>query len=268
MGVVSEIIPCFARRRVFGYTFMAYSILAIAVIGFLVWGHHMFVSGQSVYASIVFSILSFIVAVPSAIKVFNWTATLHKGYITFDAPMLYALGFIGLFTIGGLTGLILAALGARRTRSRHLFRRRALPLRHGRRHGHGLSAVACIIGGRRSRARCIPEAWARAAAVMMFCRIQFDIFSSVHTGLLRHAAALSFISGGFSNPQCIVFGGRLVVGARLPAAGRLLACIAALRDCGGQQSLESQRARMANHFASAEGQLCAAAGHPRSVCLP
>jgi cytochrome c oxidase subunit 1 len=110
MGVASEIIPCFARRPVFGYRFMTYAILAIAVIGFLVWGHHMFVSGQSVYAGLVFSLLSFMVAIPSAIKVFNWTATLYKGRISFSAPMLYALGFVGLFTIGGLTGLFLAAL--------------------------------------------------------------------------------------------------------------------------------------------------------------
>ncbi|HJV50933.1 MAG TPA: cbb3-type cytochrome c oxidase subunit I, partial [Noviherbaspirillum sp.] len=110
MGVASEIIPCFARKHVFGYRFMAYAILGIASIGFLVWGHHMFVSGQSVYASMVFSILSFLVAIPSAIKVFNWTATLYKGRITFSAPMLYALGFVGLFTIGGLTGLVLASL--------------------------------------------------------------------------------------------------------------------------------------------------------------
>jgi cytochrome c oxidase subunit 1 len=110
MGVVSEIIPCFARKRIFGYRFMAYAVLAIAGIGFLVWGHHMFVSGQSPAANLVFSLLSFIVAVPSAIKVFNWTATLYKGSIRFDAPMLYALGFVGLFTIGGLTGLFLASL--------------------------------------------------------------------------------------------------------------------------------------------------------------
>ena len=110
MGVVSEIIPCFAKKRVFGYRFMAYAVLAIAALGFLVWGHHMFVSGQSPAASMVFSLLSFIVAVPSAIKVFNWTATLYKGAIRFDAPMLYALGFVGLFTVGGLTGLFLASL--------------------------------------------------------------------------------------------------------------------------------------------------------------
>jgi cytochrome c oxidase subunit 1 len=109
-AVVSEIIPCFARRPIFGYRFIAFSSVAIAVFGFLVWGHHMFVSGQSMYAGAVFSILSFLVAIPSAIKVFNWTATLYKGSIRFDTPMLYALGFIGLFLVGGLTGLMVASL--------------------------------------------------------------------------------------------------------------------------------------------------------------
>ncbi|MFI5340434.1 MAG: cbb3-type cytochrome c oxidase subunit I, partial [Candidatus Methylomirabilales bacterium] len=90
MGVVSELIACFSRKRIFGYEFVAASSLAIAVLGFLVWGHHMFVSGQSVYAGMVFSLLSFLVAIPSAIKVFNWTATMYKGSISFEAPMLYA----------------------------------------------------------------------------------------------------------------------------------------------------------------------------------
>jgi cytochrome c oxidase subunit 1 len=110
MGVISEVIACFSRKRVFGYKFVAFSSLAIAVLGFLVWGHHMFVSGQSLYAGVVFSLLSFLVAIPSAVKVFNWIATLHRGSISFEAPMLYALGFIGLFTIGGLTGIFLATL--------------------------------------------------------------------------------------------------------------------------------------------------------------
>src|SRR5216117_1236642 len=108
MGVVSELITCFSRKRIFGYSFIAFASLAIAVLGFLVWGHHMFVSGQSPYAGLVFSFLSFMVAIPSAVKVFNWTATLYKGSISYDAPMLYAMGFIGLFTVGGLTGLFLA----------------------------------------------------------------------------------------------------------------------------------------------------------------
>jgi cytochrome c oxidase subunit I len=110
MGVVSEIVPCFARKGIFGYRFIAFASIAIAVLGFLVWGHHMFVSGQSVFAGLIFSFLSMFVAIPSAIKVFNWTATLYKGSISLETPMLYALGFIGLFTLGGLTGLFLATL--------------------------------------------------------------------------------------------------------------------------------------------------------------
>ena len=110
MGVISELITCFSRKRIFGYKFVAYSSLLIAALGFLVWGHHMFVSGQSIYAGMVFSFLSFLVAIPSAIKVFNWTATMYKGSISCQTPMLYAMGFIGLFTLGGLTGLVLSSL--------------------------------------------------------------------------------------------------------------------------------------------------------------
>ena len=109
-GVISEIIATFSRHRVFGYHVVAFSSLAIATVGFLVWGHHMFVTGQSVYASMVFSFLSFFIAIPSAIKVFNWTATLYKGSIWLTTPMYYALFFIGLFTVGGLTGLFLSTL--------------------------------------------------------------------------------------------------------------------------------------------------------------
>ena len=111
MGVVSELISNFSRKKIFGYEFIAFSSIAIAVFGFLVWGHHMFVSGQSIYAGMVFSFLTMVVAVPSAIKMFNWTATLYKGSVSFDTPMLYGLGFMGLFLIGGLTGLFLGAMG-------------------------------------------------------------------------------------------------------------------------------------------------------------
>lgn len=111
MGVISEVISTFSLKPIFGYGFVAFSSVAIAVLGFLVWGHHLFVSTQSIYAGMVFSFLSYFVAIPSAIKVFNWTATLYKGSISWDTPMLYAFGFIGLFTIGGLTGLFVASLG-------------------------------------------------------------------------------------------------------------------------------------------------------------
>jgi len=111
MGVISELVTAFSRKRIFGYRFIAISSLAIAVLGFLVWGHHLFVSSQSVLAGVIFSVLSMLVAVPSAVKVFNWTATLHKGSISWETPMLYVIGYIGLFVIGGLTGTMLATLG-------------------------------------------------------------------------------------------------------------------------------------------------------------
>jgi cytochrome c oxidase subunit I len=110
LGVISELISAFSRRRIFGYEFIAFSSMAIAVLSFLVWGHHMFVSGQSVYAGLVFSFMTMLVAIPSAIKVFNWTATLYKGSISYRTPMLYALAFIGLFVIGGLTGIFLGVV--------------------------------------------------------------------------------------------------------------------------------------------------------------
>ncbi len=111
MGIISEVITCFSRKNIYGYTMVALSSFGIAMVGFLVWSHHMFVAGISVYAAMIFSLLSYFVAVPSAIKVFNWTATLYKGSVSFEAPMLYALGFICLFTAGGVTGLFLACLG-------------------------------------------------------------------------------------------------------------------------------------------------------------
>jgi cytochrome c oxidase subunit 1 len=111
MGVVSDIIPVFARKPIFGYKTIAFSSLMIAFAGSLVWAHHMFTSGMSDTAVLIFSLLTFVVAIPSAIKVFNWTATLYKGSITVEPPLLYALGFIFLFSVGGLTGLILGSAG-------------------------------------------------------------------------------------------------------------------------------------------------------------
>ncbi len=110
MGVVSEIIPTFARKTIFGYKAIAFSSLAIAFIGTLVWAHHMFTSGMSDTARWVFSLLTFIVALPSAIKVFNWVATLYKGSIQMSAPFAFVMAFIFLFSIGGLTGLILGSV--------------------------------------------------------------------------------------------------------------------------------------------------------------
>ncbi|MGE0785915.1 MAG: cytochrome c oxidase subunit I [Sandaracinaceae bacterium] len=110
MAIVNELIGTFSRRKIFGYMFVAMSSVALALLGFLVWGHHMFVAGMSEYATMVFSALTFLVAIPSGVKVFNWTATLYNGSVSFQSPMLYALAFIVLFTIGGLTGLFLGTL--------------------------------------------------------------------------------------------------------------------------------------------------------------
>ena len=111
MGIISEIIAASSRKQVFGYSFVAFASIGIAVIGFLVWGQNMFVSGESVYAALVFSVLTFIVAVPSAVKVFNWTATMYRGSVSWESPMFFAAGFMGLFAVGGLTGLFLASMG-------------------------------------------------------------------------------------------------------------------------------------------------------------
>jgi cytochrome c oxidase subunit I len=183
MGVASEIIPCFARQRVFGYRFMAYAILAIASIGFLVWGHHMFVAGQSLAASMVFSLLSFLVAIPSAIKVFNWTATLYKGSIRFDAPMLYALGFVGLFTVGGLTGLFLASLPLDVDLTDTYFVVA---------HFHYImvgGSVMAYFGGLhfwwpKITGRMYPEVWGRLAAAFIFFGFNFTFFPQYILGML------------------------------------------------------------------------------------
>ncbi len=183
MGVMSELITAFSRKRIFGYTFVAFSSFAIAIISFLVWGHHMFVTGQSVYAGLIFSVLSFLVAIPSAIKVFNWTATLYKGSISYEAPMLYALGFIGLFTMGGLTGLFLASLAT----DVHLNGTYFIVA-----HFHYImvgGAVMAYLGGLhfwwpKITGRLYPDAWARFAALVIFVGFNLTFFPQFVLGYL------------------------------------------------------------------------------------
>jgi cytochrome c oxidase subunit 1 len=183
MGVMSELVACFSRKRVFGYGFVAGSSVAIAVLGFLVWGHHMFVSSQSMYAGLIFSLLSFLVAVPSAVKVFNWTATMYRGSISLQTPMLYAFGFVGLFTVGGLTGLFLATLAV----DVHVHDTYFVVA-----HFHYImvgGAIMGFLGGLhfwwpKITGRMYPEAWGRLAAVILFVGFNLTFFPQFVLGFL------------------------------------------------------------------------------------
>jgi cytochrome c oxidase subunit 1 len=211
MGVVSEIIACFVRKRIFGYRIMCFSIVGIAVLGLLVWGSRTFAIGPSVYAALIFSLLGLLVAIPSAIMVLNWISTLYKGSISYEAPMLYALGFIGLFTIGGLSGLFLDSLatGASLTGTYFVVAQ-----------FHYLTAGAIVMGylaglhfwWPKISGRKYPEGWAAFAAVIIFVGCNLTFFPQFLLGYLGMPRQVAFYPANFHMLNVVSSSGAMLLG--------------------------------------------------------
>jgi cytochrome c oxidase subunit 1 len=183
MGVVSELVAAVSRKQIFGYSFVAASSVAIAILGFLVWGHHLFLSSQSIYAGLVFSIITMLVAVPSAVKTFNWAATMYKGSVTWESPTFFVIGFMGLFLIGGLTGLFLAAMGL----DIHLHDTYFVVA-----HFHYImvgGAIMAYMGGLhfwwpKITGKLYNEAWAKTSAILIFSGFNLTFFPQFILGYM------------------------------------------------------------------------------------
>lgn len=218
MGVVSELISCFSKRPVFGYHFVAFSTMAIAGLGFLVWGHHMYLSSQSLYLSVIFSFLTFLVAVPSAIKTFNWAFTMYKGHVELKTPMVYALAFLGLFLIGGLTGLFLASLDT----DVHLTGTYFIVA-----HFHYVmvgSATIAFMGGLhfwwpKMFGRMYSEFWGTLSAIVIFLGFNFTFFPQFIVGYLGMPRRYHYY---FLEPSWEVYNIMSTMGSSILAIGFLM----------------------------------------------
>jgi cytochrome c oxidase subunit I len=200
-----------SRKQIFGYAFVAFSSLAIAILGFLVWGHHLFVSSQSIYAGLVFSIITMLVAVPSAVKTFNWTATMYKGSVTWESPTYWVIGFMGLFLIGGLTGLFLATLGL----DIHLTDTYFVVA-----HFHYImvgGAIMAFLGGihfywPKMVGKMYPEALAKASAILVFTGFNLTFFPQFVLGYMGMPRRYYAYPDEFQVLNVLSTGGAIILG--------------------------------------------------------